>query len=333
MLDKLNGLYAIIPTPAKTDAGELLATDTVDLAETERLVNALIEDGASGLITLGTTGECATLSSRDYERFVTCVLETVDRRIPTLIGTTALGGHEVAARMKFIRERGADGTLLGLPIWQPLTLKEAVGWYASMSEAFPELAIMVYANARAFRFDFSSLDFWEGVSKRARTVMSAKMSRPKDLVEQIRRTGGRINFVPNELTIYNAYRLSPDTTTACWATAAAMGPGPALSIMRAVQKRNQAAIDEWATAIGWAGDPLDALVKDPEVFAKFNIQIEKLRIAEAGYCKPGPMRPPYDDIPDEFAAASRECGRRWAALCKLGPKANLERQKGHVASA
>jgi hypothetical protein len=52
LLDKLNGLYAIIPTPAKANAGELLATDTVDLTETERLVNALVSDGASVLITL-----------------------------------------------------------------------------------------------------------------------------------------------------------------------------------------------------------------------------------------------------------------------------------------
>lgn len=321
MLDKLEGLYAIIPTPAKPSGGDLLATDTVDLDESARLVDALIRDGASGLVTLGTTGECATLSQPDYERFVACVLETVNRRIPTLIGTTALGGHAVAARMQFIRDLRADGTLLGLPIWQPLTLKEAVDWYAAMSDAFPQLAIMVYANARAFRFDFSSLDFWEGVSRRAPTVTSAKMSRPKDLLEQIRRTGGRINFVPNESTIHNAFKLSPETTTACWATAAAMGPKPALAIMSAVEARDQTAIDRWSRAIGWAGAPIEQMVKDPEVFAKFNIQVEKLRIAEAGYCKPGPMRPPYSDIPSDMAEAARECGRRWASLCRHGTAA------------
>ena len=321
MLTKLEGLYAIIPTPTKQNGGDLLATDTVDLAETERVVNALIRDGASGLITTGTTGECATLSQPDFEKFATCVLETVNKRIPTLIGTTALGGHAVAARMKFIRDRGADGTLLGLPMWQPLTVKGAVDWYAAVSDAFPELAVMVYSNQRAFRFDFSSLDFWEGVSKHAPTVNSAKMSRPKDLVEQIRRSAGRINFVPNETTLHNTYKLSPRTTTACWATAAAMGPGPALAIMNAVKAGDQKAIDEWSHAIHWSGAPIDKMVKDPEVFAKFNIQIEKLRIGEAGYCKPGPMRPPYHDIPDDMAEAARECGRRWAQLCKLGVKA------------
>ena len=54
------GMYAIIATPATPDASRLAATDTVDLQESERLINNLIRDGATGLIVLGTTGECAS---------------------------------------------------------------------------------------------------------------------------------------------------------------------------------------------------------------------------------------------------------------------------------
>ena len=52
----LRGVYAIIPTPAKDGADRWDAVDTVDLAETERVVNRLIGDGVSGLIVLGTAG-------------------------------------------------------------------------------------------------------------------------------------------------------------------------------------------------------------------------------------------------------------------------------------
>jgi hypothetical protein len=58
---------------------------------------------------------------------------------------------------------------------------------------------------------------------------------------------------------------------------------------------------------------MDLLTK-PDVFASYNIQIEKIRIETAGYCRPGPIRPPYNVIPEPFAAAARECGRRWATL-------------------
>ena len=34
----------------------------------------------------------------------------------------------------------------------------------------------------------------------------------------------------------------------------------------------------------------------------------------SGYCKPGPIRPPYDVMPEDFAEACRESGRRFAEL-------------------
>jgi len=141
----LRGLYAIIPTPARAGAERWDATDTVDLDETARLVQRLIADGAGGLIALGTTGECATLTGTEYEAFADCVLRTNDGRVPAFIGATALGLHEVVRRLRFVRAGGATGTLLGLPMWQPCTLDMAIGYYAMVAEAFPDLEVMVYA--------------------------------------------------------------------------------------------------------------------------------------------------------------------------------------------
>ena len=247
----LRGLYAIIPTPAKPGSERLDATDTVDLAESERVVNALIDDGVAGLIVLGTTGECATLSHADYEAFVTCVLETVNRRIPTFIGTSALGGHEVARRLRFIRERGADGTLLGLPMWQPVVDEEAVDFYRQVYECFPDIAIMVYANSRAFRYAFP-VEFWQQIARDVPTVCAAKHSRPAHLTDLIEASQGRIKFMPHEMSVHKFYELSPETTTTCWATSAAMGPAPARAIIEAILEKNSAGIDTLAAAIGWA---------------------------------------------------------------------------------
>jgi len=115
----LKGALAILPTPAKEGADRLDATNTVDLDETARLSESLVRDGAAGIMALGTMGECATTAQNDYEAYVDCLLQTVRRRIPTFVGATALGGHEIARRIKFIKERGATGTLLGIPMWQP----------------------------------------------------------------------------------------------------------------------------------------------------------------------------------------------------------------------
>ena len=310
----IRGLYAILPTPAKTGAGALGALSTVDLIETERVVNALIADGSHGLIALGTTGECATLGQADYDSFVACLLEVVNRRVPVFVGTSALGGHEVVRRMRFASDRGADGSLLGLPMWQPASTAMAVDFYAGISELFPDTAIMVYANERAFRFAFTD-DFWAQVVGRAATVVAAKYSRPKDLRHLLGIVGGRINIVPNEMTLAGFYSEAPNTTTACWATAASMGPWPALALMQAVLDRDGSAIQRISAALAWANETVKPIIGNRELFASYNIQVEKARIDAAGYCKAGPVRPPYGEIPADMLAAAQECGRRWSVLC------------------
>ncbi len=312
--DDIQGLYGIIPTPALEGAQAADADNTVNLPETERLVNKLIADGVSGLIVLGTTGECPTLSRNDYESFVSCVLETVGKRIPTFVGATALGTHEVVSRLRFAQDLGASGSLLGLPMWQPLTQDMAIRFYQTISEVFPDLALMVYANMRAFRFDFTP-EFWGAALKVAPTIVAAKCSNARGLAEALRQTSQKVNFMPSDMVVHEFFRISPETTMACWATAAGMGPAPSLEIMKALQQKNMQAIDDWANKISWANDPILEIVKNPEVFASYNIQIEKVRISEAGYCAPGPIRPPYDVIPPEYESLARECGRRWAILC------------------
>ena len=44
----IRGMYAIIATPATADAYRLDATDTIDVAATEILIENLIRDGSTG---------------------------------------------------------------------------------------------------------------------------------------------------------------------------------------------------------------------------------------------------------------------------------------------
>lgn len=313
MPERMKGLYAIIPTPAKESAARVDAVDTVDLVETERLVNQMIKDGASGFIILGTTGECATLTKSEYQAFADCVLSTVNKRVPTIAGTSALGTHEIAERIRFVRERGAAGTLLGLPMWQPVTRDMAVNFYARMSETFPDFPIMAYANQRAFRFKFD-LEFWRAVAQKAPTVVAAKHSKTATFVDFLAATEGRIQFVPHQSSAYKFAQLVPGSTTACWSTAASCGPEPAVAMINAILAGDMVRAGAIAEDIKYASDPLKDIVAQPDVFASYTIQIEKIRMNEAGYCKAGPVRPPYDVIPDDFAEAARESGRRWASI-------------------
>jgi trans-o-hydroxybenzylidenepyruvate hydratase-aldolase len=307
----LRGALAIMPTPAKEGAERLDAVNTVDLDETARLAESLVHDGATGIMTLGTMGECATVSNSDYEAYVDCLLKTIRGRIPTFVGTTALGGHEIARRIRFVKERGATGTLLGIPMWQPATLDMAVKFYADVAQTFPDFPIMVYANPRAFRFDFG-IDFWGPVVQKAPTVMSAKFSSKGIFREAVAAVNGRVNFIPPVGLAYEFAQLSPETATTCWIPA--VGPQVALALMKALAARDAQQAKAVADDIAWANEPHHAILGSQEVFASYNIQLEKILMGASGYCKPGPIRPPYNVMPDDFLKAAREGGERYGKL-------------------
>jgi len=307
----LQGVLAIMPTPAKDGADSLDAVDTVDLDETARLAESLVRDGVSGIMVLGTMGECATVSRSDYDAYVTCLLETVCGRVPTFVGTTALGSHEIAQRIRFVKDRGATGTLLGVPMWQPATLDMAVKFYGTVAEAFPDFPIMVYANARAFRFAFDT-DFWRRVVNVAPTVMSAKFSNRGILRDVVAATEGRVNFVPPIGLAYEFAQISPKTANTCWTPS--VGPQPALALMKALAAGDGGRAKAVADDIAWAAEPHHAITGSQEVFASYNIQMEKILMGASGYCKPGPIRPPYDVMPEDFEEACRESGRRYSEL-------------------
>jgi len=310
-----NGLWSIIPTPSTPNADRADALDSVDLAETARVVDALIVDGSDGLIVLGTTGECATLTRPEYEAFVDTVLATVNKRIPCFIGTTALGTHEVVYRTRFAQDHGADGILLGLPMWQPLTVEMAVEYYRSVGELFPKLAIQVYGNPRAFRFAFPP-EFWAAVTKAVPSITSAKYSRPKALLESQAAANGKVHFLPNDGGVMEFVELAPETTTACWSTAASMGPEPALAQIRAIQAHDLERAKAIAADLKWTREPIKSIVADADLFASYNIQLEKTRIGMAGYCKAGPLRPPYNVYPQEYHALFQANADRWRQLCE-----------------
>jgi trans-o-hydroxybenzylidenepyruvate hydratase-aldolase len=306
------GVYGILATPAKPGAEQWDATDTVDLDETARLAEKLIADGCSGLLALGTTGECATLTGDEFEAFADCLLSTVNKRVPVLVGATTLGTHETVRRMRFLADRGADGTMLGLPMWQPCSEAQAVKFYASISEAFPDMAIMVYANEQAFRFSFPA-SFWAAVVAAAPTVTSAKVGSPLTYLERLAVSNGKVNFLPIDMMALAFAQQSPHTMTAMWATAACMGPQPCLALMDAIDAKDLERAGEIAKDLWWANENFIP-GNDFDEFNKFNLQLEKIRFNEAGYCNAGPIRPPYDIVPEEYVKNARECGSRWAEL-------------------
>jgi hypothetical protein len=95
-----------------------------------------------------------------------------------------------------------------------------------------------------------------------------------------------------------------------------MGPEPVLAQMRALLANDADTLKKIAVDLAWAREPIKELSTNPDLFATYNIQMEKIRIEAAGYCKAGPIRPPYNVMPENYAECARENARRWRQLCE-----------------
>jgi len=42
----------------------------------------------------------------------------------------------------------------------------------------------------------------------------------------------------------------------------------------------------------------------------------KLAMRAAGYCDPGPLRPPFLEVPDAVVARAQQRAAQWTALCE-----------------
>jgi len=312
------GVSVMAPTPCVEGGDHWSKINSVDLEETARMTENFIRDGVGSIALNGTTGEGATLLWEEKVAFLDTVVQVNQRRVPIFAGATCLGIKETIQQMRALKDLGADGAFVGLPLWQTPTLENSIRWFADLSEAVPDMPIMVYSNSRVFKSVFPR-EFWEGVAKRAPTVVTNKIASPaimEDLEEIVRRTGNRIRFLPIDHNVYAAWKRVGDHIRACWSTTAAMGPEPSVALMDAIQQGD----DRRAAAIDLDIRSVRSSIPEGqwELFAYYNVQEEKARFRAAGYIKCGPSRAPYlyEDLPEEWRRAAEANGKAWTELRK-----------------
>lgn len=312
--DDVHGVWAIMPTPATPDAADWRSAYTVDLDETARVVEALIEAGVNGILSNGTFGECATLTWEEKRDFIAAVVETARGRVPFLCGTTALHTREVIRQTREAMDIGASGTMLGVPMWCKMEVPSAVQFYKDVAEAVPEAAIAIYANPEAFKFDFPRA-FWAQVNHIPQVITAKYLG--IGMLDLDLTLASNIRFLPHEDDYYAAARICPERMTAFWSSGAMCGPATAVHLRDMVELAKRTGNWNAAKAVSDAMRQADATLFPKGEFAefsKYNIGLEKARMDAAGWLKAGPCRPPYQWIPEEHLKGARASGLAWAAL-------------------
>jgi trans-o-hydroxybenzylidenepyruvate hydratase-aldolase len=298
--DDLRGLCALPSTPTKPDGGGWDAVDSVDLEESARLAEKLIAAGCGSIGVAGTTGECAALLTEEKLALADTIVQVVRKRVPVIAGATALGTKDVVRQMRGLRSVGVDACLVGLPLWQTPTPENSVQFYADLSEALPDMAVMVYANSMYFKSVFPT-EFWAGLARKAPTVTLCKVSYGVEhIVADLDAAGSQINFIVGESSLYEAYKKAGTRITAGWATSAGMGPEPVVALMDAILKDDAARAAEVSADLKSLPPTFPPPGEFRRDFPYYNAQINKYMANHAGFANFGPFRAPYTDLPDEL---------------------------------
>lgn len=126
----------------------------VDAGVLGRLVEHLIGRGVHGLSPLGSTGEFPYLTVPQRVAVVRAVVEAARGRVPVVPGVAAYGTQDAIEQIRLVLDAGADGVVLILQQYFPLTPDGVAGFFESVAAAVP-CPICVYTNPRLLGYDLS----------------------------------------------------------------------------------------------------------------------------------------------------------------------------------
>ncbi|MEX2352681.1 MAG: 4-hydroxy-tetrahydrodipicolinate synthase [Gammaproteobacteria bacterium] len=112
------GSIVAIVTPMK---GGVKPDSEIDWDALERLVEFHITNKTEAIVSVGTTGESATLTEEEHCLVIKRTVEMVNKRIPVIAGTGANSTIEAISLTRCAREVGADACLLVAPYYNKPT--------------------------------------------------------------------------------------------------------------------------------------------------------------------------------------------------------------------
>jgi 4-hydroxy-tetrahydrodipicolinate synthase len=115
----------------------------VDFRTLDELVDFQLESGIDGIVPVGTTGECPTLSHEEHKKVIERVVKAASGQVPVIGGAGSNSTAEAIELTAFAKKVGADATLQVDPYYNKPTQE---GFYQHFKEIAEEvdLPIVLY---------------------------------------------------------------------------------------------------------------------------------------------------------------------------------------------
>ena len=123
---------------------------SIDLADTQRVVDDLIKDGVTGVIALGTVGENNSLDFDEKKSVLAAIVEVVAGRVPVITGVSEYDTRRAVRYAQAAETIGADGLMLLPPMVYVPTAPELAAHFRGVANG-TGLPIMLYNNPPAYR--------------------------------------------------------------------------------------------------------------------------------------------------------------------------------------
>jgi len=116
---------------------------TVNESKLREMVEFQIQNGTSGLVPCGTTGESPTLSHTEHHRVIDIVIDAVGGRIPVIAGTGSNNTTEAISLTAHALEAGADAALLITPYYNRPSQAGVIEHYTAVAKEC-DIPLIIY---------------------------------------------------------------------------------------------------------------------------------------------------------------------------------------------
>jgi len=137
------GVYPAATTQFATDG-------SVDIGATKQTLTALVDDGVTGLIILGTCGENNSLSAAEKRGVLHAAVEAVGGRVPLVTGVSEFTTQSAIDYARDAEKIGLDA-LMVLPAMVYVPTAEELGVHFRKVAEATALPVMLYNNPPAYR--------------------------------------------------------------------------------------------------------------------------------------------------------------------------------------
>ena len=124
----LQGSLVALVTP-------MLPNGDVDYPCLENLIDWHIDQGTNGIVSVGTTGESATLNIKEHLDVIAFTINHADKRIPVIAGSGANSTREAIDLTKESKRLGADYALIVTPYYNKPNQNGLIAHYSAIADA------------------------------------------------------------------------------------------------------------------------------------------------------------------------------------------------------